>query len=219
MNYLPLGDAPLQAWALNFSTLLTAAPATYGLLAGDAVIVAGLYATYAADLIAATDPTTRTPVTVAAKDVAKISLVASLRGYSVTVSRNPAVLDADKVAIGVTVRDLSPTRIPPPATAPLLACVGSLAMEVHLQIVDTTTPLLKTRPPGTVGCELWGTVGTVPPVGPTATNYQKLQTRCDGKLTFDAGDVGKTLYLYGRWINPRGEPGPWSARLDATIAA
>ena len=38
--YIPARNANLIAWAANFSTLITASPGTYGLLAGDATAIA-----------------------------------------------------------------------------------------------------------------------------------------------------------------------------------
>ena len=70
--YIPAKDALFAAWLLNFSTLLTASPVTYGLTAPDAVTVAGVNGTFQAAYATATNPATRTSGAVAATDVARL---------------------------------------------------------------------------------------------------------------------------------------------------
>ena len=53
-DYLPHNDAELLAWSSNFSSLITAAPVTYGLVAGQATAYAALHTAYAAKLETAT---------------------------------------------------------------------------------------------------------------------------------------------------------------------
>ena len=44
--YIPVKDADLANWLDNFSALITASPATYGLVAGDAVAIAAQVAAW-----------------------------------------------------------------------------------------------------------------------------------------------------------------------------
>jgi hypothetical protein len=43
----------------------------------------------------------------------------------------------------------------------------------------------------------------------------------NNKLTqsFAGSDTGKTAYYLSRWVNTRGEKGPWGSMVAATIAA
>lgn len=36
---------------------------------------------------------------------------------------------------------------------------------------------------------------------------------------FTAADRGKTATYFARWVNAKGEPGPWSQALSIAIAA
>ena len=69
---------------------------------------------YAAAYEANSDPGTKTAATVATKDGAKAAMLSVIRSYAKMISANQAVLDADKVTIGVTVYDFTKTPVPAP---------------------------------------------------------------------------------------------------------
>ena len=66
----------------------------------------------------------RTPVAVQATQTARNSLSALVRAYSRPILANGGVLDADKLALGLVIRDTHPTAIPAPGTSPVVALVG-----------------------------------------------------------------------------------------------
>jgi hypothetical protein len=109
-DYMPTKEAELNTWLSNFSALLTATPLAYGLTAPDAVAVAAEQAAFSAALAAATEPATRTKVTVRAKDTAKQSMLTVVRRYATAISANPDVSAALKTGIGVTVKKVARPR-------------------------------------------------------------------------------------------------------------
>lgn len=221
-NYIPPTDAAFDAWLTNFSTLLTAAPTDYGLTAPDAVAVAAERTAYHAAYVAASDPGTRTSVTVAAKDAARVSAEAVVRPFAVSISLNAGVLDADKVDIGVTVRKTVPTPVPPPITVPALALNSALPLQHQLRYFDTSTPTSKGKPAGATGIQVFRAVGTLPAVDPGQASYYDIWTKSPNISTFLAGDVGKVCTYFARWMT-RGGPGgavqygPWSAPLSIAV--
>ncbi|MFM9996936.1 MAG: hypothetical protein ACKVU4_14185 [Phycisphaerales bacterium] len=46
-----------------------------------------------------------------------------------------------------------------------------------------------------------------------------MTTRPSFRAEFKAGDGGKTAVSMTRWVNTRGEKGPWSEITTATVAA
>lgn len=221
-TYLPASDSGFDSWLTNFSTLLTAAPTTYGLTAPDAVAVAAERTDYHAAYVTASDPGTRTSVTVAAKDAARVSAEAVVRPFAVAISLNSGVLDADKTDIGVTVRKLVPTPVPPPLTTPALSLASALPLQHQLRYVDSSTPTSKSKPAGATGIQLFRAVGTVPAVDPAQASYYDIWTKSPNVSTFVAGDVGKLCTYFARWMT-RGGPGgavqygPWSAPLTISV--
>lgn len=216
-SYIPTRDADLVLWARNFSDLITAAPATYGLTAPIAVAIDALVDAYETALSAATDPSTRTPVTIAAKDSAKGAMVPQLRYYAQNVKANAAVSNANKEALGIRLNDPIPTPIPAPATKPVLQIVASGPLEMRLRFADELTPTSRAKPFGSIGCLVYRKIAVGVSSDPNTATFDGIFTRIPFTQTFDAADVGKTVTYWARWTNAKGEEGPWSEAIARVI--
>lgn len=221
-SYIPATDADFNNWIVNFSTLLTAAPTTYGLVAGDATAVAAVTLTWTTAYPLATDPSTRTSVTIAAKDAARIAATSLIRPLAVSISLNGGVDNSDKTAIGVTVRVTTPTPVPPPVTQPALSLESSQHNVQTLRYYDTATPDTKAKPPGVIGLELWQGIGVAAAIDPSQCTYLTTDTKSPTVITFDGTQVGKLVTYFGRWVTRSGpggraQKGPWSAPLVIAI--
>lgn len=226
VTYLPRTDALLNTWAANFSTLISATPTAYGLVAGQATTFATAKTDFATKLATASNPSTRTKSTVAAKDTSRAALLVLIRSYMAICQSYPAITDTQLSDLGLTVRKTTPTPIPAPVTKPIVSPTGSSSASVSIRMSDETTPDSRARPFGARAMEVWASVGIAPPAGPEETSFRGLATKNTvgpGSrafvVAFSGGDVGKTAYIYGRWVNGAGQPGPWSSVATATIAA
>lgn len=220
--YIPARDADFDAWLLNFTTLLTAAPTTYGLTAPDAVTCAAQYSAWSPAYQAAIDPSTRTPVTVAAKDAARVTAEAVVRPFAQAISKNAAVDPGDKVAIGVNLPNPVPVPIPPPTTFPQLGFRSAEPLVHIVQYQDSGLGTGKKKPFGAIGVELYRSVGTVPATDPAQASYYGQFTKSPLRSEFEAGQVGKICTYFARWITRSGpggkaQTGPWSAPLTVAV--
>jgi len=220
--YIPNTDAGFDSWLTNFSALLTDDPALYGLEAGDAVAVAAQQTAYHAAFLAATTPETRTSPTIAAKDAAKVTALAVVRPYAVSISLNSGVTNENKSAIGVTVRVTTPTPVPAPTTVPVLGLVAGSHLVHQLSYKDASTPTTKAKPFGAVAMQLFRFIGTTVPSGPDEARFHSNVTKSPLLSTFDAEDVGKICTYYARWQtrgSGAGEAlvGPWSSPVSFAI--
>lgn len=135
--------------------------------------------------------------------------------------------DADRATMGITVRDTSSTPAPAPTSRPLALVDGGARLTHQLRLVDESTPTRggRARPAGVLGAEVW--VKLVPPhdadqptpTDPNALSFLTMTTRPSFRAEFKAGDGGKTAVYMTRWVNTRGEKGPWSEITTATVAA
>lgn len=219
--YLPAADASFDVWLLNFSLKLTAAPADFGLLAADATAVAGVTTTWSAAYLEAVTPATRTPVAIAAKDTARASAEAMVRPYASRISVNPAVTDANKILIGVTVRNTVPTPIPPPTTAPSLT-LNSAISGVQTLAFAQPAALGKAKPYGVIGVQLFASIGTVPATDPDQAIFVSQVTKSPTVQTFAPSEIGKKVTWFARWVTRSGpggiaQVGPWSDPLNLTV--
>jgi hypothetical protein len=209
-DYIPQGDAALQLWAANYSSLITASPTTYGLIAGDATATAAALATYATQLTAATNPATRTSVTVAAKDSARATLVALIRSQVNKIQAVPTVTPTQKTSLGITVRSTTRTPVPAPTTRPLMTVVRSNGPVLDVRINDELTPDTRALPFGVLLCEVYIKLGVSP--GTDISTYRLLAQTGRSVNQFDVTDVaaGAVMNFITRWVNRRGQPGPQS---------
>jgi hypothetical protein len=219
--YIPNRDADLSNWMANFSSLITAGPATYGLTAPDAVTIAFQNSQFQAAYLLATNPATRTAPTVAAKDAARFAAVAIIRPYAIRIRNNGAVSDLAKVALGLTIPSTTPTPIPAPTTAPLLSIVNAIPLQQTLGYREPGSAG-KAKPYGVIGVEIWRAVGTVPAIDPSQAEYYATATKSPFRATFTAPQVGKICTYFGRYVTRSGpggiaQAGPFSAPLAVSV--
>lgn len=220
--YIPSQDAAFDAWLANFSALITAVPANYGLTAPDDVIIAAAYTDWNAAYLLATNPATRTSPTIAAKDAERALAEQIVRPYAISISRNPAVTNLNKTAVGVNLPNTARTPIPPPLTVPGLTLIGAIHFVHTLGFRDTSTPTTKAKPFGAIGMELWRTLAVGPATDPATATQIGVLTKSPNTIGYTSPDVGKTATYWGRWVTRSGpggnaQQGPFSAALSALV--
>ncbi len=65
----------------------------------------------------------------------------------------------------------------------------------------------------------WSAPGEPPPADPGELTFLRLSTRTPAVVEYAGQDVGKTAHYMVRWLNTRGEHGPWSETASATVGA
>src|SRR5262245_17420772 len=218
-SYIPVRDSELDSWLLNFKTLIAANPTNYGLVVADATAITNSFNAWHTAYLAATNPATRTHVTIAAKDAQKILTLDVVRTYAATIRANTAVSNDLKLGLGLHIADDVPTPVPPPSTYPILAINGAGPGMQDLRAADQNTPTRRAKPAGTAGLLVFRSIGTAAANDPTQAFFLGFVTRAAFTSNFEAGDDGKIATYFGRWTNGKGELGPWSAPVSMRIAA
>jgi len=217
--YIPVKDADLNNWLVNFDTLLTANPGLYGLTPTDALNVAGPVAAWVAAYGLITSPSTKTADAVAAKDTQKTLTLGIVRPYAQQISLNPGVSSANKIAIGVNPRTSMPTPITDPTTNPVLVIQSAPPLAVILRYRDAVaSPSVKSKPYGVTAVEIYCTVSGTPIVDPNTLLHVGGFTKSPLQIPFVPGDVGKQAYIAARYSTQKGQFGPWSPMINFTVA-
>lgn len=221
--YIPTTDAGVSSWLLNFSTLITAAPTDYGLTSGNAVTIDAQNTAYQAAYSLATDPSTRTPSTVAAKDAAKSAALAVVRPFAMQINANPSVTDEQRSDLGLTIRKIVPTPIPAPTAVPGLALVMLTPLAALIRSFNTATPTSKAKPYGAATVEIVQSVGTVFATDPSQCSFVNGFSKSPLSLDFTSDDVGKKCTVFARYATKGSYAGPslkgpWSAPLTFNVA-
>jgi hypothetical protein len=218
-DYLPAKETNLAAWLLNFDTKITATPAAYGLTAAQATAFSTLRVSYANALAVTQVPATRTTVSVADKAAKKAAAVGNARDLVRIVQNDPDTTDAQRAELAINIPDSSPTQVQSLLTKPVASVVLIANLSQTIRLHDELTPTSNARPFGSIGAEVWTSVGSTPPASVDQCKYQGLATRNTYAVPFDPDDAGKTAYHITRWITRRGTRGPTSDVVSATVAA
>lgn len=221
-DYIPARDADFAGWSENFATLIAATPTNYGLTAGQAAPITAANTTFQTAYATATNPTTRTSPAIAAKDVARADAEVLERQIAMIVRNNPAVSDALKTGLGLTIPKTTPTPIPAPTTPPQLLFVQATPQNATLAYRDTGSPAGKAKPAGAIGVELWRNVGVTAATDPAQCSFVGIYTKAPFGQAFTAGEVGKIATYFARFSTRSGpagvaQTGPWSAPLQFNV--
>ncbi len=155
-----------------------------------------------------------------AKDVSRDNGEGQLSAMIAMLRANPAVVsNAELEALGLSIYDTIRTRVAVPTTRPVLKVDTSQRQEHTVRFTDETTPTSIRKPDGVRGIELWLKIGGAPPVNLSECQFIALDTKSPYVFAFDPEAYGQTAYWIGRWSNTRGETGPISETVAATVVA
>ena len=122
-----------------------------------------------------------------------------------------------RTAAGLNVYAERRTRVPVPTTRPILMVDTSQRFHHTLKFADETTPNSRAKPDGVHHIEIWYCISPTPPAGPENCEYLATDTNTPYLHAMEAADAGKMVHYMARWVNTRGEFGPWSETVSATV--
>jgi hypothetical protein len=216
-SFLPNTDSGLLAWSANFNTLITATPTAYGLTAALATAYGTLHTAYSTALAAA-DPAIRTKASIATKNAARNALKADARLLADLVQGTASVTNAQKLALGLTVRS-APSPIPPPADAPGLTVLSTNAWTVKIRLSDTSSTAKRGKPPGVSGSAIFTFVGATPPADIGSWQFEGNTGRTNKiDVVFpNTLAAGSKVWLTAFWFNGRKQSGPACTPVGANL--
>jgi hypothetical protein len=221
-HYMPRPDGDFSAWANHY---YEAVKAFYGAQGFDPDLLMPLMKaleTWNAQYPTHVAAQQRAEGARQAKDAARAALEKEVRPVTNFVQGYPKTTNADRAEMGITVRDTSPTPAPAPSSRPLAIVDVGGRLTHQLRLVDESTPTRRARPAGVLGAEVWVKLvdaDSPAPTDPAALTFLTMTTRPSFRADFKPGEGGKTAVSMARWINTRGEKGPWSEITTATVAA
>lgn len=216
--YIPAPDADFATWLANFEALVAVNFAAYGLTAGQAMDVTTVDTAFQSAYTASQDPGTRTPVTVSAKDAARITAEATVRPMAIFIRNNPAVDDPTKIALGLTVPSFPPVPVPVPTSFPVMDILAATPGQHKISYADSDAPVGKAKPYGVFDLELWAVTGVAPAPDPTGAVFVGGRTKSPFFVDLNPADAGKIITYFARWVTRTQKVGPWSSGVSMTIA-
>lgn len=218
---IPLKDAQLVPFLNNMSARLTASPTTFGLVAGQA---AELYSRKQAyvnaydTLVNARADGTRSESQTADKNTKKDRALEYARELYALVSANQSVSDANKILLGVHVRDATPSPVPAPTVRPGMDIVSVVGREMELSIHDSASSTKRGKPAGAVQALVYFFAGEDYPSDPNGWSFAGIATK--NKFSFTVPDSvagGTRVWVCAAWTNRTGDAGPTNVPISSNI--
>jgi hypothetical protein len=130
---------------------------------------------------------------------------------------NSRVGDYDRKYLMLTVPDTTSTPAPVPTTHPVLRIDFSEPSRHTVHILDEAKSSRR-KPEGVKECEVWYRVADEEPTHFADLHYAGSTSNGKMLIEFDVPQRGKKVWYNARWINTRGEKGPWGEFENAFIA-
>jgi len=216
-DVLPAPDADFSLFATQFGGAFL--PATFNVVVPLAATIIADAAAFVTALGLATDPTTRTTVTIAAKDASRVAASVNLRAAIRSAQAAflaGLVTEAQLNNIGVRANSLIRSVIGDPAFAPQLDFVSSVLGMIRLRVsqVSQVTGLpVSTRAfsYGIIGVQAERSVSAGPWMHDVTV--KRLNLLCPVSLLAS----GTAVRYRVRYFTARGQVSPWSSVISAVV--
>ena len=163
--------------------------------------------------IKSTNVEARTKSIVANKDAAMRTLETSLRKVYGDIPQSALTLD-DRNLLHLEERSTTHTPSPIPTTYPLVKVNNNIRLEHTISFTDEDGK--HGKPKSIKGCQVWYKEGE-PVLSVKELRFLGTDTSSPYLVKYDVTDAGKMIHYWLRWENTRGETGPWSAVVSATV--
>lgn len=218
-DYIPRSDADFSAWLQTFRSGINNSPSIFGFLPADVTTLGNLTTGFNDARNTSDVAQAQAQAANADKEEARRLVEDFVRSRVAQIQTLPAVSDSDRNLLGITVRSSTRTAVGPPTTKPVATVDTNQRLQHTINFVDELTPNTRARPDGVKGCEIWVKVDGPPPTDPSELRYLATDTRTPYQADYDGDQGGKIAHYMLRWVSARGETGPWSQTVSATITS
>jgi hypothetical protein len=218
-DFIPHSDGDFNLWQDNLVKTAELNLIPWGIPDDDFAKVKSLQTNWIGTFAKASNKQNRTAADVTAKDDARYDYEKAIRPFVAQwLSNNSKVTDSDRTRMGLTVKSGTRTPVPVPTTSPVGTVDFSVRQQHTLRYYDEASAHSNAKPDGVHGCEIYMKVDGDAPKDASELSYVGTCTAAPCTVKFDGTKSGKTVYYWLRWVNTRGECGPWSITLSAMVA-
>jgi hypothetical protein len=155
----------------------------------------------------------RTKSMIENKDIAKENILTLLRSIYADIPASTLTIE-DRNTLNIAARNTARTPTPVPNTKPIGKIDTSRRLEHVISFTNENGSHAK--PQGARGCQIWHKIGQ-PAIDPKELSYLVTSTASPYIHHFAGEHVGENVHYWLRWENTRGEVGPWSDVVMATV--
>ncbi len=187
-----------------------------GLLPAQLTALNALHTAWHGSYMLSVNAATATTATRQERNAAGAELTAALRGIYRDFPQS-ILTPEDRAALNLKLRASKYTAAPLPHGAPQLSVRIEQRWRHEVAFREAGQSGRRGKPAGVRACQIWMKIGQRP-IGDNDMRFVCAATRAPYTVHFDDADKGKQVYYWARWENSRGQCGPWSAEVEATIA-
>lgn len=218
-DYIPADDAGLLSFAETLQAFLNDTPADVGLLPADATELGTARGPYELALAASNAAKASNLSTTQTKNLRRAELIPVIRSLVNRIQAFPGTSNTERAALGITIRDTTPTAVAAPVSQPVIFINTSNRLQHTIEFRDSLTPLSKAKPQGVSGCEIFRKVGGTAPVSISECDFVALDSASPYLIEYDVAQGGVMVHYIGRWATRSGLTGPASDVMSATVVA
>jgi hypothetical protein len=216
-DYIPDNDNAFVNWLDNLLPKATADKAKLNVADADLDDLTKLRDSLAAKLVAKAAAKAAYDAAVQESKLARKDAERKARALAQFIQRQESVTDAQRASFGLTVPDTEPTPSAAPTSAPVVTIDTSKRLQHGLGHRPNDMPNSRALPPGVSHTEIHNVISATPPTDIKQFQLIDTTTRNTYIVHYTSADVGKTSYFNLRYVSTRGEKGPWSETVSATI--
>jgi hypothetical protein len=217
-DYIPSTDPEFDLWQKSLMDKIRELMSTWGIDPTKTVDLDSKQSNWNMAFSKASNKQNRTAADVQAKKDALDDYKKEIRSFVAEfLANNSSVSDSDRTLMGLTVKSGTRTAAPVPATSPLGTVDFSVRLQHTLHLSDQATPQSKAKPAGMHGCEVWVKLGGEAPKDASELSYLGISTSYAYTATYEGKQANIMAYYWLRWVNTRGERGPWSTTVSSII--
>ena len=217
-DYIPKSDAEYNVWQFNLIDYLEENATLWGIPAEVITSLKASQTLWTAAFDKASNKQNRTAADVVTKNEASNNYTKAIRDtVQQWLVRNPKVTDGDRVRMGITKRTNSHTPVPAPDTFPLGTVDFSVRLQHTISFYDQASAHSNAKPEGVSGCEIYLKIDGEAPKSVNEMNFQGTCSASPFVVKLDASKTGNIAWYWLRWVNRKGETGPWGTVVSAMI--
>lgn len=216
-GFIPGSDSQFSTFAQTLTSVIKTDPSVYGI---DAAKLTELENGLAAWDGSVSDQALKREASKAAtvtKDEERKNLESLIRELNSQIQADPNVPESAIADAGLPVHSTSRTPAPVPTTAPLASIQSCNIQENYIRFSDSQNIQSRVRPRGVMGVEIWMYCGDEAPTDNGQFQMYTLTTRMSATVAFDGTQAGKGVWYRFRYVNTRGDVGPWSMTYTSTV--
>lgn len=215
--YVPRSDEKFRRWAFVLTGRIAQDPAAAGVSEQHAQELSAAYNVFSDLFDASRKRSTRTLDLVGRKNTARKILESMCRKVAQRIKHDENVSFEFKSVVfrrGKHRRKCAGS----PGTAPTLHVTGMKSGRHELRWQDESVPWTRRKPKGAAGLQLFAVVADRAVMDWSRLQYVRTYTKQPMKVSWPHETAGMVVMYVGRWINAKGEEGPWSDPVPIQVA-